>query len=130
MKKILFVLLLGSLLIPAITLAATAKCSDYTSQNTCESKGCAWDTVKNKCLGVGDVDVFKTLNAIVNWAFAILLVMAALFIVVAAFYFVTAGGAPEKIEMARNLILYAIIGVVVALLAKGLIKLVSKMAIE
>jgi len=129
MKKILLVLVLGSLLIPAITLAVAVPCGNHGDQTACEGAGCAWDTVKKECLGVGDVDVFKTLNSIINWAFAILLVMAALFIVVAAFYFVTAGGAPEKIEMARNLILYAIIGVVVAFLAKGLIILVQKMAI-
>ncbi|MCX6759214.1 MAG: hypothetical protein NT012_01470 [Candidatus Nealsonbacteria bacterium] len=73
-----------------------------------------------------DLDVEDILTKIVNWLITILLVVAALFIVLAAFTFVTAGGDPEKINTARNQVLYALIGVGVALLAWGLVALVQK----
>ena len=42
--------------------------------------------------------------------------------------FVTAGGSPEKVTTARNVLMYALIGLAVAVLAKGLIALVAKLA--
>lgn len=71
-----------------------------------------------------EIEVMGALDSIVNWVFTILLVVAALFIVLAAFTFVTAGGDPEKVNTARNQVLYAIIGVAVAFLARGLVALV------
>jgi len=104
MKKIILSLLLtGFLVIPAVGLAAEPITTMQTAPN---------------------LNVMLALDNIVNWLFTILLVVAAIFIVVAAFYFVTASGAPEKVEMARNFVLYALVGVLVAFLAKGLIYLV------
>jgi len=71
-----------------------------------------------------NLDVMVALDNIVNWLFAILLVIAALFIIIAAYYFVTAAGNPEILGRARTFVLYAIIGLVVAFLAKGLVALV------
>ena len=66
------------------------------------------------------------LKAIVDWVFYILLIFAGLMIVVAAFYFVTAAGDTEKVKTARNFVLYAIIGVLVAFLARGLVWFAGK----
>ena len=76
-----------------------------------------------------DVDVFETLATLSNYLFAILLIVAAIFIIVAAYMFVTAAGDPEKTKTARNFVLYALIGVLVAFAAKGLIMLVKEIAI-
>mgnify|MGYP001560577756 CR=1 FL=1 len=73
-----------------------------------------------------NLDVMNALGKIVDWLFTILLVIAALFIVLAAYTFVTAGGDPEKVNTARNQVLYALIGVAVAFLAKGLVALVQR----
>ena len=72
-------------------------------------------------------DIMLTLDRITNWLFAILLLIAAIFIIVAAFYFVTASGDPDKTKKARDFVLYAMIGVLVAFAAKGLVILVSRM---
>jgi len=72
-----------------------------------------------------NIDVETALESIVNWLFTILLVVAVIFIIFAAFTFVTAGGDPEKVNTARNQVMYALIGVAVALLAKGLVILVQ-----
>lgn len=57
---------------------------------------------------------------IVNWLFYLLIIAAIIFVLVAAFRYLTAGGDPEKVKAAGNTLLYAAIAVVVALIAKGL----------
>lgn len=76
-----------------------------------------------------ETDPIAVLNRIANWLFAILLIVAAIAIIIAAFQFVTASGDPEKVGSARQFVLYAMIGVLVALLAKGLIALVLKLGL-
>lgn len=75
---------------------------------------------------VPPVDVLVVLDRIVDWLFTILLIIAAIAIVVAAFYFITAAGDPERVAKARNFVLYALIGVVVAFVARGLVALVGR----
>ena len=100
MKKILSVLiLLGFLLLPLVGLA------EATSSD--------------------EIDVMAVLNRITNWLFTILVAVAGIAIVIAGYYFVTAAGNPEQVTKARNFILYALIGVIVALLGRGMIALVQ-----
>ena len=92
MKKVLVSLVLISLLVlPAIASADV------------------WDDL----FGGGkkeipESDVMATLENIANWLFTILLVVAVIFIVVAAFWFVTASGDPDKTKKARDFVLYAL----------------------
>lgn len=72
------------------------------------------------------VDVIEVLNNIVNWLFAILLVVAVIYLIIAGYYFVTSQGEPDKMSKARNMVLYALIGVLVAFVSKGLIELVRR----
>jgi hypothetical protein len=72
-----------------------------------------------------NIDFLGALNAITNWLFSILLIVAAIFIIIAGYYFVTASGDPEKTSKARNFVLWALIGVLVGFLAKGLVILVG-----
>jgi len=71
-----------------------------------------------------DLDIMDLLNTIANWLLTILLIVAAIFIIIAGFLFVTAMGDPEKVKTARNFILWALIGVLVALASKGLVLLI------
>jgi hypothetical protein len=73
-----------------------------------------------------EIEPVGAIEAIITWLITIILVVAALFIVLAAFTFVTAGGDPEKVNAARNQVMYALIGVAVALLAYGLVLLVKR----
>jgi hypothetical protein len=41
-------------------------------------------------------------------------------ILVAAYMFITAGGTPDNVNKARNYILYALVGLIVAFLARAL----------
>lgn len=62
---------------------------------------------------------------IINWIFWLLIVLTIIFVLVAAFKYLTAAGDPEKVKSAGNTLLYAAIAVVVALIAKGLPMIVS-----
>lgn len=66
-------------------------------------------------------DFLALLDKLANWLFSILLIVAVVFIVYAAFKFVTAGGNPGEIEQARHMVLYAVIGIVIAVAAKGFV---------
>ncbi len=61
------------------------------------------------------------IEAIINFIFNIALVLAPLMIIVGAVYFVTAAGDIKRIETGKNIITYTLIGLVIVLLAKGLI---------
>ena len=60
-----------------------------------------------------------------DWIFVVLIVVVALLIAWGAFMIITAGGAPENLEKGRSYILYALIGLVVALLAKAIPSIVK-----
>jgi len=57
---------------------------------------------------------------IVNPLFLVLVAISAVFIIYAAYTFVTSGGDPGKTETARTTLIYAIIGIIVAFLALAL----------
>jgi len=71
-----------------------------------------------------NLDIEKALKTLVNWLFTILLIVAAIFLVIAGFNFVTASGEPDKIAKAKTFVIYALIGVAVAVASRGLIELV------
>ena len=60
------------------------------------------------------------LCTIINWMFWGLIVLTIIFVLIAAFKYLTAAGEPEKVKSAGNTLLYAAIAVVIALIAKGL----------
>lgn len=67
-------------------------------------------------------ELFEMLQTITNLLFTLLLVAAGIAIIIAAFYFVTAAGDPERVKTARQFVIYALIGVVVAIAAIGLVR--------
>jgi len=65
-------------------------------------------------------DLDDAIGRIVNPLFLILVAISAVFIIYAAYTFVTSGGDPGKTETARTTLIYAIIGIIVAFLALAL----------
>lgn len=55
-----------------------------------------------------------------SWMFYFLVVLAVIFIVIAAYKYLTAAGNPEKVKGATSTLLYAAIAVGVALLARAI----------
>jgi membrane-associated HD superfamily phosphohydrolase len=106
MKKILTGIVLATLIAAPIMVSAQQPPSDPNYRE------------------VEDIDAFEALENVVDWLFTLLLIVAVIFLIIAAFTFITASGDPDKISQARNFVLYALIGVAVAVAAQGLVSLV------
>jgi len=96
-------------LLPVVGLAQNGDSSGWTGET---------ETVPSKPLD-------EALDTIANWLFTILLAVAVIFIILAAYDFVTSAGNPEKVETAKSKVIYALIGLVVAILAKGIVNLIK-----
>jgi hypothetical protein len=73
----------------------------------------------------GMLCLLNTIYNITDWIFVILMALAVIFVIIGAFTLVTAAGSPEKVSSGRNYIMYAAIGIVVALLARAIPALVK-----
>lgn len=67
----------------------------------------------------------RLLITIIKWFYYVLFIVAVLMIIWAAFLFVTSKGDPKKTEAAKNMIKYAIIGMVVALLSYVIVQFIQ-----
>jgi hypothetical protein len=63
------------------------------------------------------------LNSILGFSFGLLLVIAALFILYAAYLYLTSGGDQEAVKQAGRVIAYALVAIVVAFLARAIVTL-------
>ena len=66
------------------------------------------------------------IKAIIIFLRNLALVATALVIVLAGFYFVTSAGDPAKVTKAKQMILYALIGLAIVLAAEGIVALMGK----
>ena len=85
------------------------------------------DTSSNTTLGADRFNnngLENTLNVVSNYVVGILIIVAIFYILWAAYDFVTSSGSEEKVNGARRKIMYAAIGIIIALLAKGIVGLV------
>jgi hypothetical protein len=73
-------------------------------------------------------NVQEQVGNILNWVFYFFIVLAVVFILIAAFSYLTAGGDEQKITKAKNELIYAIIAVVIAVLAKSIVALIAGIA--
>ena len=70
-------------------------------------------------------DIINLIDKIGRWVFTALLAVAAIFLVIAGFMWVTAGGNPEQTTKARQMLINALIGMAIALAAQGLITIIK-----
>jgi len=67
------------------------------------------------------------LQTVLGWMFTIFLILAVVMIIWAAFIYLTAGGEEEKLGKAKSILIYAVVAVVVALVAAGLPNIVGSL---
>jgi len=69
--------------------------------------------------------VITIINKFGGWLYGALLALAVVFIIYAAFLFLTSGGDAEKVGKAKKQLIYAVVAVATTILATGVIKLVQ-----
>lgn len=69
-------------------------------------------------------DVLNVINKITNWMFTIFIATAVIFILLAAFKYLTSGGGEETAK-AHKMLLYSAVAIAVAILAKGVVNIVQ-----
>ena len=70
-------------------------------------------------------DPFDILWKALNWFFNIVIILGIIFIIYAGFTYITSSGDPSKTKRALQILMYALIGIAIAILAKALINFVS-----
>lgn len=113
MKKVLFSLLLISLFVlPVVAFGQTPAGGQGTGGFTIPPL----PTDADKPL--------ELIEKITDWIFWILVISAIIVVVLAGFNFVFSGGSADKVKGAQNSLLYAIVGLVVAFLARGIVNFI------
>ena len=69
--------------------------------------------------------VINLVVRITNWIFTFLIAVVVIMVLVAGYMFVTAGGNPDQQAKARTVLIYALIGFAVGMIARGIIALVA-----
>lgn len=129
MKKILALALLVGLIVPLVIMAQDAPNSCIIKADPgitncpadCDAVGddCSYDDVNAGVTGAMCC-LFSTINYVVNWIFMALMIIVIILILVGAFTLVTSGGDAEKVGKGRNYVVFALVGVAVALLARAM----------
>ncbi len=71
-------------------------------------------------------DVGAILKSIWKFVFYFALAVVPLMALIAAFMFMTAGGSPEKVNKAKNLLIWLVVGLIIVLISGGLVNLIRK----
>ena len=102
-------------LVPAVVMADTAQ------QTVCSTLGAGSDCTADPH---GSVDIGSVIKAIVNILSYVIGVVAVIMVMVSGFRYVTSGGDSSKVSGAKNTLVYAVVGLVVAALAQVIVKFV------
>jgi len=78
---------------------------------------------------IGAENFTDLLNKIADFIFVLSLAIAPIMIIVAGFMFVLAQGEPEKIQKAKQMILWVLIGLLIVFAAKGIIELFQEVLV-
>jgi hypothetical protein len=140
MKKILASLTIAIMAVAFIAPVAIAEVAPQEADRCTmrhDLAGTDWQAKGFDCPGEGQQCLFSSSNTcgtcclmdtiytITDWIFMGVIIIAGIMILIGAFYIVTAGGSPEKVNTGRSYIIFAAVGIIVALIAK-LIPIVAK----
>ena len=67
----------------------------------------------------------ERVNMIIRWIYTIFLVVAVIFVLIAAFQYLTSSGDKDKVKKATNMLMYAAIAIVVAVLAFSITRIIG-----
>lgn len=117
-KKPSLVILTAGFFAERMIQKASAQCSD-TGNTVGSGIDCAGNTLPENLTGGGGI-----ITVIINTLLSIVGVVAVIMIIVGGFRMVVSGGNEKAVADARNTILYAVIGLIVAVLAFAIVNFV------
>lgn len=75
----------------------------------------------------GITGVTSVLDQVAGWFLIVVVTVSVIFFVYAGFLYITSGGDDDKIKKAKDYLLYGVIGIAVALLAKAITTVVMNL---
>ena len=75
-------------------------------------------------LGCGSLE--DCANKVIDFIFYIAVVLAPLMIVIAGYFFITAAGSAEKVNQAKRIITWTVIGILIVMLSRAIVTLIEK----
>lgn len=73
---------------------------------------------------IAATDFKDLINSIIDFLFTVSLFIVPIVIIIGGFFFITAAGNTSQIETGKRLVLYAIIGFLIIIVAKGLAQVI------
>ena len=122
MKKIAVAIIALALAIFGLSISSTA----YAASDICSQNGVPLEVRRaNGCAGAGDqATISEVIVGIVNGVVGAMALVAVIFIVVGGVNYMTSAGDSGKIQKAKNTILYAVIGLIICVLAFAIVNFV------
>lgn len=77
------------------------------------------------CPATGSTNLQDLLDSVINYIFLIATILTPMLIVIGGFYFMTSGGEIERVNTAKRIITYTIIGYVIILFSRGLVYILA-----
>ncbi|HSX33044.1 MAG TPA: hypothetical protein VLF91_01780 [Candidatus Saccharimonadales bacterium] len=96
-------------------------------QSACQGIGGTFDAATGACTTAGP-SLNNTLSVAINVFSSVVGVAAVVMVLVGGFKYITSGGDSSKISSAKSTLLYAVIGVVIAVMAQSIVFFVLKKA--
>jgi ABC-type Fe3+ transport system permease subunit len=125
-RSIAAIMMLALLLVPALPGGLVSAQIDEESKNAaCEGLGAVGDNCNQSNADDSIESIVATVINILSW---IVGVAAVIMILIGGFKYVTANGDSNSLSSAKNTILYAIIGLVIAAVSQGLVQFVLREA--
>jgi len=128
MKKLIYVLFLLGMVVPVMSVSAATQPSipgncyvradPQITECTITSGTC--DYAANPTVPCALCCAVGLITYITNIIFVLVILIVVVLIVFAAYNFITSSGDPAKVATGRSLIIWAMIGLAVALLARGI----------
>ena len=124
-KKIYSTLIVVAVAITStLIITNTTVLADSTRDDACKGVNYATGGEAGDCTGTGINDVGGWVYTVINWALIVIGIICVVFIIIGAVKFMTSGGEPDKVKSGKNTIMYAVIGLVIAILANVIVQIV------
>jgi len=122
MKKVVSILILASLIVPVAALAQP-RTGCILAHDITGFSNCTLNASVNEVNGPthwGMCCILDAVMTVTDWVFYVLMIVAALLVIWGGFTIATAGGAPEKVSSGRSYIMFALLGLAIALLSRAI----------